>query len=196
VVSKNSPLWQEFSAFDMVIGRAASLSTPEYFDVATASPREFRNKRPPEERNPGIKAFHLKRRDEALVLPFKSMSTSMHFPTPNPHGSASGMHKMTTLSKMAWVVVPSVSQGPSYGRGQTEPGELQNNKANTQVTDELLADESFQHLICFANVIFWIFTHVFELTTTKEEKSEQAEEVKTRWQEGVAMYSTVDSLQS
>jgi hypothetical protein len=38
--------------------------------------------------------------------------------------------------------------------------------------------------------------HVFELTATKEEKREQAEEAKTRWQEGVAMYSTIDSLQS
>ncbi|KAJ7907609.1 hypothetical protein B0H13DRAFT_1618287, partial [Mycena leptocephala] len=219
---------------------------------------------------------------------------------------------------------PSVSRGPSYGGGQMEPGELQNNKANTQVTDELLADESFQHLIRFANVIFRIFApilflyfqtqmtlleewkpsmvwnaavtvfaactfnfgphaltvphldfgnlswgwcvitalgrfnpdlgghlilwdlklvirfppgstilipsviivpisasefrcsftqytagglfrfirngfktdHVFELTATKEEKRERAEEAKTRWQEGVAMYSTIDSLQS
>ncbi|KAJ7821806.1 hypothetical protein B0H13DRAFT_2681955 [Mycena leptocephala] len=39
----------------------------------------------------------------------------------------------------------------------------------------------------FTNVIFRIFAHVFELTTTKEEKSEQAEEAKTWWQEGVAM---------
>ncbi|KAJ7842681.1 hypothetical protein B0H14DRAFT_3691667, partial [Mycena olivaceomarginata] len=38
--------------------------------------------------------------------------------------------------------------------------------------------------------------HIFGLTTTKEEKREWAEEAKTRWQEGVAMYSTVDSLQS
>ncbi|KAJ7901313.1 hypothetical protein B0H13DRAFT_2336188 [Mycena leptocephala] len=87
----------------------------------------------------------------------------MHFPTLNPHGSASGMHKMTTLSKMAWVVVPPVSRGPSYGGGQTEPSELQNNKANTQVKDELLADESFQHLICVANVIFWIFAPILFL---------------------------------
>ncbi|KAJ7934058.1 hypothetical protein B0H13DRAFT_1951670 [Mycena leptocephala] len=74
---------------------------------------------------------------------------------------------------------PSVSRGPSYGGGQMEPGELQNSKANTQVTDELLADESFQHLIRFANGV-----------------EERADEAKTWWQEGVAMYSTIDSLQS
>ncbi|KAJ7838042.1 hypothetical protein B0H13DRAFT_2367772 [Mycena leptocephala] len=80
-----------------------------------------------------------------------------------------------------------ISRGPSYGGGQTEPSELQNNKVNTRVTNELLADKSFWHLIRFTNVIFRIFAHIFELTTTKEEKSEQAEEAKTWWQEGVAM---------
>ncbi|KAJ7041445.1 hypothetical protein C8F04DRAFT_1208408 [Mycena alexandri] len=34
----------------------------------------------------------------------------------------------------------------------------------------------------------------FELTATREEKSERAEEAKTRWAKGVAMYSTLDSL--
>ncbi|KAJ7900752.1 hypothetical protein B0H14DRAFT_2429228 [Mycena olivaceomarginata] len=247
----------------------------------------------------------------------------MHFPTLNPHGSASGMHKMTTLRRRhgwSYPLSPEVLL-TSYGGGQTEPGELQNN-------NELLADESFQHLIRFANVIFRIFApilflyfqtqmtlleewklsmvwnaavtvfaactfnfgphaltvphldfsnlswgwcvitalgrfnpdlgghlilwdlmlviqfppgstilipsaiirhsnvpisasefqcsftqytagglfrfirngfkmdHVFELTATKEEKRERAEEAKTRWQEGVAMHSTIDSLQS
>jgi hypothetical protein len=38
--------------------------------------------------------------------------------------------------------------------------------------------------------------HVFELTARKEEQREQADEAKTQWQEGVAVYSTIDSLQS
>ncbi|KAJ7727401.1 hypothetical protein B0H16DRAFT_1779481 [Mycena metata] len=36
----------------------------------------------------------------------------------------------------------------------------------------------------------------FENTATKEQKRERAEEAKTRWEKGVAMYSTVDSLRS
>ncbi|KAJ7016060.1 hypothetical protein C8F04DRAFT_1245965 [Mycena alexandri] len=223
---------------------------------------------------------------------------------------------------------PSVSCGPSYGGGQTEPCSLKNSKRNTRVTDKLLKDESFQHLIRFANLLFFIFApvlfmycqtqmallrdwnpsmvwnaavtvftactfnfgphaltvphldfgnlawgwcvittlgrfnpdrgghlilwdlklvirfppgstilipsaiirhsnvpidanefrcsfvqytagglfrfirngfktdHVFELTATKQEKWERAQESKTRWQEGVAMYSTIDSLRS
>ncbi|KAJ7720634.1 hypothetical protein B0H16DRAFT_1792663 [Mycena metata] len=45
----------------------------------------------------------------------------------------------------------------THGGGQTEPCELKNNKSNTQVTDELLADESFQHIIRFSNLLFRIF---------------------------------------
>ncbi|KAJ7723139.1 hypothetical protein B0H16DRAFT_1431096 [Mycena metata] len=52
---------------------------------------------------------------------------------------------------------PAVGRGPSYGGGQTEPCELINNKSNTQVTDEILADESFQHIIRFSNLLFRIF---------------------------------------
>ncbi|KAJ7670536.1 hypothetical protein B0H17DRAFT_1209270 [Mycena rosella] len=52
---------------------------------------------------------------------------------------------------------PQVSRGVSRGGGQTEPGELQNNPANTAVTDELLAHEYFGHLSRFANLLFWIF---------------------------------------
>ncbi|KAJ7039989.1 hypothetical protein C8F04DRAFT_1178341 [Mycena alexandri] len=52
---------------------------------------------------------------------------------------------------------PSVSRGPSYGGGQTEPCSLKNNKSNTRVTDELLTNKSFQHLIRFGNFSFFIF---------------------------------------
>ncbi|KAJ7018765.1 hypothetical protein C8F04DRAFT_1150293 [Mycena alexandri] len=36
----------------------------------------------------------------------------------------------------------------------------------------------------------------FENTGTREEKMERTKEAKTRWEKGVAMYSTVDSLKS
>ncbi|KAJ7174441.1 hypothetical protein C8R46DRAFT_1214647 [Mycena filopes] len=36
--------------------------------------------------------------------------------------------------------------------------------------------------------------HVFEMTATREEKESRNREAKTRWEQGVAMYSTVDSL--
>jgi hypothetical protein len=63
-----------------------------------------------------------------------------------------------------------ISRGPSYGRGQT----VSHIFSSFHITDlEILGAQ-----------------------TTKEEKSEQAEEAKTRWQEGAAMYSTLDSLQS
>ncbi|KAJ6473904.1 hypothetical protein C8R45DRAFT_835326 [Mycena sanguinolenta] len=41
--------------------------------------------------------------------------------------------------------------GWSYGGGQTEPGELQDNIANTRVTDELLAHKYFRRLAHFGN---------------------------------------------
>ncbi|KAJ7441234.1 hypothetical protein FB451DRAFT_1058251, partial [Mycena latifolia] len=42
----------------------------------------------------------------------------------------------------------------SHGGGQTEPGELCNNVANTELTDELLAHEHFRRLAGFANMLF------------------------------------------
>ncbi|KAJ6502987.1 hypothetical protein DFH09DRAFT_1335755 [Mycena vulgaris] len=48
----------------------------------------------------------------------------------------------------------AVSRGASHGGGQTEPGDLQNNKTNTKVTDELLAHPHFQRLAAFANILF------------------------------------------
>ncbi|KAJ7613954.1 hypothetical protein FB45DRAFT_1110892, partial [Roridomyces roridus] len=48
----------------------------------------------------------------------------------------------------------AVSRGPSYGTGQTEPGELCNNVANTKVTDELLEHEFFKRISGFANSLF------------------------------------------
>jgi hypothetical protein len=63
---------------------------------------------------------------------------------------------------------PAIARGVSHGGGQTvrpakycahapthpplqEPGELRNNIANTQLTDELLAHEYFCRLAGFAN---------------------------------------------
>ncbi|KAJ7633770.1 hypothetical protein DFH06DRAFT_1004041 [Mycena polygramma] len=55
---------------------------------------------------------------------------------------------------------PSISRGISHGGGQTEPGELCNNVANTKLTDELLRDASFQRLAGFANCLFQVFAPV------------------------------------
>jgi hypothetical protein len=44
-----------------------------------------------------------------------------------------------------------LARGWSHGGGQTEPGELCNNVANTQATDELLAHPYFRRLTLFAN---------------------------------------------
>ncbi|KAJ7502267.1 hypothetical protein B0H11DRAFT_2365602 [Mycena galericulata] len=52
---------------------------------------------------------------------------------------------------------PLVSRGMSHGGGQTEPGELCNNKANTEITDELLAHESFQRISGFTNCLVRVF---------------------------------------
>ncbi|KAJ7880729.1 hypothetical protein B0H14DRAFT_2566128 [Mycena olivaceomarginata] len=48
----------------------------------------------------------------------------------------------------------AIARGPSHGGGQTEPGELQNNIANTQLTDELLASKYFLHIAHFASILF------------------------------------------
>ncbi|KAJ7511928.1 hypothetical protein B0H11DRAFT_2214798 [Mycena galericulata] len=52
---------------------------------------------------------------------------------------------------------PSVSRGISHGGGQTEPGELCNNEANTRLTDQLLREKCFQRLAGFANCLFAVF---------------------------------------
>ncbi|KAJ7799717.1 hypothetical protein B0H14DRAFT_3092781 [Mycena olivaceomarginata] len=41
---------------------------------------------------------------------------------------------------------PAIGRGLSHGGGQIQPGELRNNISNTELTDELLADPSFQRL--------------------------------------------------
>ncbi|KAJ7814402.1 hypothetical protein B0H14DRAFT_3477071 [Mycena olivaceomarginata] len=49
---------------------------------------------------------------------------------------------------------PALARGLSHGGGQTEPGELQNNVANTKLTDELLASEPFLRIAHFTNIFF------------------------------------------
>ncbi|KAJ7071764.1 hypothetical protein B0H15DRAFT_957558 [Mycena belliarum] len=49
---------------------------------------------------------------------------------------------------------PAIGRGWSHGGGQTEPGELCNNLANTQVTDELMAHDYFKRIARFANSKF------------------------------------------
>ncbi|KAJ7836777.1 hypothetical protein B0H14DRAFT_3704585 [Mycena olivaceomarginata] len=49
---------------------------------------------------------------------------------------------------------PAIVRGVSHGVGQTEPGELRNNIANTQLTNELLAHKYFRRLARFANILF------------------------------------------
>ncbi|KAJ7078269.1 hypothetical protein B0H15DRAFT_804874 [Mycena belliarum] len=52
---------------------------------------------------------------------------------------------------------PSISRGLSHGGGQTEPGELCNNEANTALTNDFLADQAFKRLAGFANCLFSLF---------------------------------------
>ncbi|KAJ6603536.1 hypothetical protein DFH09DRAFT_898943, partial [Mycena vulgaris] len=52
---------------------------------------------------------------------------------------------------------PAVAREWSHGGGQTEPGELCNNVANTKVTNELLAHEYFRRLAQFANILFAVW---------------------------------------
>ncbi|KAJ6538376.1 hypothetical protein DFH09DRAFT_1090614 [Mycena vulgaris] len=52
---------------------------------------------------------------------------------------------------------PAVARRWSHGGGQTEPGELCNNVANTKVTDELMAHKYFQRLVEFANLLFAVW---------------------------------------
>ncbi|KAJ7663556.1 hypothetical protein B0H14DRAFT_3539898 [Mycena olivaceomarginata] len=49
---------------------------------------------------------------------------------------------------------PALAHGLLQGGGQTEPGELQNNVANTKLTDELLASEPFLRIAHFTNILF------------------------------------------
>ncbi|KAJ7159899.1 hypothetical protein C8R43DRAFT_881705, partial [Mycena crocata] len=49
---------------------------------------------------------------------------------------------------------PALARGWSHGGGQTEPGELCNNVANTQLTDELLAHDYFKRIAQFTTILF------------------------------------------
>ncbi|KAJ7170395.1 hypothetical protein C8R43DRAFT_876069 [Mycena crocata] len=49
---------------------------------------------------------------------------------------------------------PAIARGWSHGGGQTEPGELCNNIANTKLTDELLRHDYFKRLAQFATILF------------------------------------------
>ncbi|KAJ7144739.1 hypothetical protein C8R43DRAFT_891310 [Mycena crocata] len=55
---------------------------------------------------------------------------------------------------------PSLSVGISHGGGQTEPGELRNNVANTILSAYLLRQECFQRLAGFANCLFMVFAPI------------------------------------
>ncbi|KAJ7092136.1 hypothetical protein C8R43DRAFT_908171 [Mycena crocata] len=52
---------------------------------------------------------------------------------------------------------PSISRGISHGGGQTEPGELRNNVANTMLSEYLLQQSCFKRLAGFANCLFLVF---------------------------------------
>ncbi|KAJ7918288.1 hypothetical protein B0H13DRAFT_2657489 [Mycena leptocephala] len=112
---------------------------------------------------PGVKVFHLKLCDEALgaaiqvdfnidALPHSEPAWIGKQNAQDDHTFEDGMGGRTLCLPRSFLLLTA-----------EEPGELQNNKANTQVTDELLADESFQHLIRFANVIFRIFAPILFL---------------------------------
>ncbi|KAJ7259117.1 hypothetical protein B0H12DRAFT_1201759 [Mycena haematopus] len=49
---------------------------------------------------------------------------------------------------------PALARGISHGGGQTQPGELHHNVANTQLTEELLVHEYFRRIAHFANHLF------------------------------------------
>ncbi|KAJ7148712.1 hypothetical protein C8R43DRAFT_952402 [Mycena crocata] len=49
---------------------------------------------------------------------------------------------------------PALGRGWSHGGGQMEPGELCNNIANTNLTDELLAHDYFKRIAQFASILF------------------------------------------
>ncbi|KAJ7468537.1 hypothetical protein FB451DRAFT_1340258 [Mycena latifolia] len=53
---------------------------------------------------------------------------------------------------------PAIVCGVSHGGGRTEPGEVSNNVANTELTDELLAHQYFRRLASFANTLFATWT--------------------------------------
>ncbi|KAJ7177324.1 hypothetical protein C8R43DRAFT_942589 [Mycena crocata] len=55
---------------------------------------------------------------------------------------------------------PALARGWSHGGGQLEPGELTNNVANTELTDELLAHEYFKRLAGFANTLFLMWAPI------------------------------------
>ncbi|KAJ7099643.1 hypothetical protein C8R43DRAFT_907520, partial [Mycena crocata] len=48
----------------------------------------------------------------------------------------------------------AIARGWSHGGGQTEPGELNQNTANTTVTDELLAHDYFKRIAQFVTILF------------------------------------------
>ncbi|KAJ7017033.1 hypothetical protein C8F04DRAFT_1406340 [Mycena alexandri] len=80
------------------------------------------------------------------------LSTLMDEASPNLRHSTEDLHH-----RRAQEPYPSVARGVSYGGGQTEPGCLLNNAANTKVTDRFLRDIRFQRLVKWANLLFFLF---------------------------------------
>ncbi|KAJ7304809.1 hypothetical protein DFH08DRAFT_721413 [Mycena albidolilacea] len=74
-----------------------------------------------------------------------------------------------------------VSRGLSHGGGQTEPGELQQNQANTVVTDELLADPDIQRIVGWTNLLFLLWAPKLYSFYQKAREALESERSILRW---------------
>ncbi|KAJ7024957.1 hypothetical protein C8F04DRAFT_1269702 [Mycena alexandri] len=74
---------------------------------------------------------------------------------PRQHGSGTPRSSSTNI-----VLTNHTPPSPVAPPRVEEPCSLKNNKSNTRVTDELLANKSFQHLIRFGNFSFFIFAPI------------------------------------
>ncbi|KAJ7840297.1 hypothetical protein B0H14DRAFT_2587526 [Mycena olivaceomarginata] len=117
---------------------------------------------------------------------------------------------------------PAIARSVAHGGGRMEPGEVYQNDANTQLTDELLVHDYTQTILASALVRHSnvpIRTHKKRLSITQytagglfrwvrngcktdtvfqcsvsEEKAARSTEDAQRWEEGVKMFSVVDDL--
>ncbi|KAJ7369225.1 hypothetical protein DFH08DRAFT_797006 [Mycena albidolilacea] len=133
--------------------------------------------------------------------------------------------KLTTETLHHWRALdefPAIALGVAHGGGRMEPGEVYQNDANTQLTDELLVHDYTQRILASALVqhsnvpirthekrspitqytaggLFrWVRngckTDTAFQCSASEEKAARSTEHAQRWEEGVKMFSVVDNL--
>ncbi|KAJ7850980.1 hypothetical protein B0H13DRAFT_1905414 [Mycena leptocephala] len=188
----------------MVIGRAASLSTPEYFDVADCLAKRIQEQEAACMIDEPVNDYHESNDPDPLPFWINPSPSSPLPPPPPPRrvhtGPPTSMDYKKKSSKLRRKrkreEVQSKDGTPSVKAFHLEHRDKALHAA-IQVDVDINALPHSEPAYTAGGLFRFILNgfktdHVFELTTTKEEKREQAEEAKTRWQEDFLLIFAMD----